>query len=357
MSISRRRRRRLARPVDTAQFSEAVSRPGVDPRQWISYGIVSTQAEDADVVVFDEDEGCPLVQVILQPTQVAVRCRVGATIAGNGEGEWFPFVKGDEVLVAIPEGYEDAGCVIISRLNNAIDKFPMESVAGQDPTTNSFAFQRRRTPFVQEFAGPVFLRTALSGAFFSIDEAGTVTIKDGENSAFQMSPDAIGWQGPSSTTSPPNFLLQMSLSREQFTVQVRDAVLNMSSSRASPVQNTLTVPGAMAYGTSGNPPLEHNLSTEADANILTQMFLAFAAFTSALGVAPLTGTSYGAAIAAWVLTPGFAAAWGIAATPAGVLKPDIALAIAAWAAAPVPKPNTGAVQLLPGLGCPGMLVG
>lgn len=340
-----------------AQMSEATSRPGIDPRQWISYAQVSTRAADDEVVVFDEDEGCPLVQVILQPSMLAVRCRVGASIAGNGEGEWFPFVKGDEVLVALPEGREDAGAVIIARLNNAIDKFPMDSVAGQDPTTNTFAFQRRRTSFVQEFAGPVFLRTALSGAFLSIDEAGSVTIKDGENSAFQMGPDALSWVGPSSPTSPPIHLLQLSISREQFTMQMRDAVLNMSSSRASPVQNTLTVPGPMAFGTSGNPPLEHNLSTEADANILTQMFLAFAAFTTTLGVTPLTGSSYGAAVAAWVLTPAFAAAWGIAATPAGVLKPDIAAAIALWAAAPIPKPNTGAVQLLPGLGCPGMLVG
>src|SRR5690606_24717279 len=131
-----------------------------------------------DIVVFDEEEGEPLVRVLLEPTKVPVTCRVGSMCAGNGEGEWSPFVEGDEVMVLIPEGDERSGCVIICRLNNSIDRFPMDSVAGQDPTTNSFAFQRRRTPFIQEFAGPLFLRTALSEAFISIDSAGAVTIRD-----------------------------------------------------------------------------------------------------------------------------------------------------------------------------------
>ncbi len=58
------------------------------------------------------------------------------------------------MILAIPEGNERAGCVILGRLCNGIDKFPMKSIAGQDPTTNTFAFSRRRTPKVEEVNGP-----------------------------------------------------------------------------------------------------------------------------------------------------------------------------------------------------------
>lgn len=153
MGVVRRLSRPVRRPIDSATAAAAYARPGQDTRSWVSFGLVHHQ-DPKQIVTFDEEYGCPLVCVTLQPSGSNVHCRVSSMVAGNGEGEWHPFVEGDEVLVVLPEGHESAGPVIIGRLNNSLDKFPMDSVAGQDPTTNVFAFRRRRTPFIEEFLGP-----------------------------------------------------------------------------------------------------------------------------------------------------------------------------------------------------------
>lgn len=333
------------------------SRPGNDTRQWVSIGEV--KADDAgQVVSFREDLGQPLVSVLLHPTETPVYCRVGSMVAGNGEGEWHPFVQGDEVLVAIPEGMEDSGCVIISRLNNGFDKFPMDSVAGQDPTTNTFAFSRRRTPFVQEYAGPVLLRSALSSALITIDETGNITLKDSQNAALQLSADVIGFQGPSDATAgtSPEFLLQLDLTHRHLNVQVGDAAFVLSASDASPEQNQIIVPGAFSMQTIGNPALEHVATTESTANVLEKMFVELAAIIGATGVG--TGAAIGAAILAWVATPAFAGVWGAAAAaPIGNVATSLPSTIAGLFAATSPKPQGATSQLLPGIGCPGFFAG
>lgn len=342
--------------MDWSSFSAAGAAPGNDTRQWISMGIVT--ADDAgQIVQFREDLGQPLVRVLLQPSMTPVYARVGMQVAGNGEGEWHPFIQGDEVLVALPEGYEDANVVILARLSNFLDKFPMDSIAGQDPTTNTFGFSRRRTPFVHEYAGPVILRSALSSALITIDTVGSVTIKDSENSAMQISADVIGFVGPSSPESPPEFLLQLDLTHRHFSVQVGDAFLTLSASDASPEVNTITVPGPFSVGTAGNPALEHVATTESVANVLEKVFAIFAAFTTTQA-GPLTGASYGAAMATWIATPAFAAAWATAATsPLGAVSTTLPQVISGLFAAAPPKPSTGASQLFPGVGCPAFFVG
>lgn len=318
-------------------------------------GVVDAD-EGEDLVVFDTDLGQPLVKVTLHPSFVPVFARVSGTIAGNGEAEYFPFVKGDEVIVALPEGNERAGAVIIGRLNNAIDKFPMESVAGQDPTTNSFAFERRRTPKVQEFAGPWMVRAGIignQGSLFSIDQNGVVTVKDRENSTMQISPDVIGFQGPSTPESPPKFVLQLDLTGKHFLVQVEDAILSLSASTASPEQNMIGVPGPLAIAAGGNPPLEHALSTEAFFNLLNQLFLQLNVLLSPVGT-PLTGTALAAIIVTWLNTNFVAAIQAAGATP---LLPQISSALVAAFAAATPKPQTPSGQLRPGLGAPGLYIG
>lgn len=338
----RRKFRRVRRPLDQGKAAEGMSRPGIDPRQWVSIGVVDS--DDDEVVFFDEDEGQPLVKVTLQPTKVPVYARVASMSAGNGEGEYHPFVKGDEVVVLIPRGREDSGCIIIGKLNNAIDKFPMESVAGQDPTTNTFAFRRRRTPFVEEFAGPVTFRSALNESIISIDTAGIITIKDSENSVLQMSPDVIGFQGPSddATGAPPEFLMQLDLTGEHFLLQVKDAIVSLSSSTANPEQNIISVPGPLSIGTSANPPIEHAISTEAVASILEKLLLAI-----------------GGSLTPPILPPAVPAlVAGIFSTAATTpLSPAIGAAIQTAFAAVVQKPNAPTGQLAPGIGCPGLLVG
>jgi len=250
------------RPLDQATAAAAWSRPGADTRQWLSVGLVHAVA-GVDVVEFDPEYGAPLVSVVLQPSDVAIRCRVASDCAGNGEGSWHPFVANDEVLVAVLEGDEKAGGVIIGRLNNGLDKFPMSGVGGQDPTTNAFGFRRRRTPFVEEFAGPMMWRSAPSGAFFAIDSAGVITFRGGAGDALQITPDGFGMQ-----SADAKAVWQLNSSTGQFLVQIGDAYLQLSSSAAADEVNALLVPGPLMIGTSGDAAIEHAATVEGTLNVL-----------------------------------------------------------------------------------------
>lgn len=343
-------------PIDWSTLAEATRGPDAD-KQWCSIGIVT--ADDAgQIVQFREDLGQPLVSVTLVPTNVPTYCRVGSAVAGNGEGEWHPFVLGDEVVVLIPQGHEGAGCVIVSRLNNKLDAFPMDSVAGQDPTTNTFAFSRRRTPYVQEYAGPVVLRSALSSALISIDALGAITLKDSENAALQLSADLIGFVGPSDAAkgTSPEFLLQLDLTHRHFAVQVGDAVMTLSASDASPEVNTITVPGAMTIGTLGNGTLEHAATTESVANVLEKFTQQLALIIGATGAG--TGTAIGTAITTWLVSPSFPAVWALAnEAPIGSQSPSLPEVIASIFAASTQKSGLGPTQLDPGIGCAGLVIG
>jgi hypothetical protein len=339
MSRSRATAIRVVPAYDAATAAAGMARPGMDPRQWISYGVVHA-TDPKDVVTFDEEYGQPLVSVRLMPSMRDVHCRVSSTIAGNGEGEYHPFIKGDEVLVAIPEGVETAGCCIIGRLNNAHDKFPMDSVGGQDPTTNVFGFRRRRTPFIEELAGPIMFRSVPSGAFLSIDATGVVSLRDGEKNALQMSPDVFGYVSGDGTA-----VLQMSLTGQQFIMQMGSAYMQLSHRSSDP--NTILVPGSFVLGTSGNTPAEHVLTVEG--------FLCF--FKNFLN---LNGTLLGF-IPGVTLDPLLAAITTATFAPGTGSLVDVPTTTAALLAGfnmPIPKPPAvGGLQIMPGFGCKGFLVG
>jgi hypothetical protein len=323
---------RKLRPLDALSVGEAFAKPGADTREWVSFGTVST---DPEPVIFSEEDGQPYVRVTLHPSLRPVLCRVGMEVAGDGEGEYTPFQSGDEVLVVLPGGREDAGATVIKRMANSIDKFPMQSVAGQDPTKNAFGFSRRRTPFIHEYAGPVTFRSAITGAFFSIDKAGVLMFKSGTNSVLQLGPDGLAYQGESSTTSPPKFVLQL-LEAGQFIVQVDDAYFQLASSHSSPEISILKLPGPFTVSTSGNAPLEHVLTTEALAGILVALGAAVAP--------PWTPVHVATALAAAAAAP---------------LDPAVVTALVKAFAAQLQKVATPGMvaQLQPGIGCVGFLAG
>ena len=97
--------RHVDQGFDHATAGQAFAGPGMDTRQWVSYGQVDQDTQDSRCVVFDPDLG-PLVNVTLQPSGIPVVCRVLAPFAGQGESEYFPFISGDEVVVAITQGDE-----------------------------------------------------------------------------------------------------------------------------------------------------------------------------------------------------------------------------------------------------------
>lgn len=167
--------------LDVSELRAAVAGPGADTRQWVSYGLVDPGEKS---VIFTDENGDPspigpIVVVTLQPSGITVPCRVASTCAGNGEGEWVPFMPGDEVIVIIPEGNEQAGCCIVGRLNQSIDKFPL-TVAGMDVTKNTFGFKRLRTPYVIETSSSFMIRSALTGAGLTIDATGNLFMVSGD---------------------------------------------------------------------------------------------------------------------------------------------------------------------------------
>lgn len=336
----RRRTFAKARALDTQTIGDAFRRPGMDPRQWFSYGIVKPGKQGDEIVVFDEEIGYPLVSVILEPSKVPVRCRVGGRSAGNGEGEWDPFVEGDEVFVGIPEGNERAACVILGRLNNQLDRFPMNSVAGQDPTTNAFAFTRRRTPFLQEYAGPIMLRSAMTGAFFSVDTAGVVTIRDGEGAAIQLSPDLVGMQGPSSATSPPRFLFQCDLNASRTTLQQGNALFQQNAEGAT----WIVSPTQLIARQGADHPGEHVATVEF---VLAMLGVVSRAITVLGGGEPSTGGAVQTAINLAVSLGGAP----LMPTDAAALSAGLLIAGAS------PKLPPVGVQMLPKLGAINFITG
>lgn len=181
--------------MDHALAAEAFKMPGIDPRQWISYGTVDPGTDAKPSVIFKDDQGNPnpygpMVLVTLQPSGISLPCRVAGAVAGDAEADWFPFVSGDEVLVAIPEGDERAGATIIGRLNQELDAFPLV-VAGQDVTKNTFGFRRMRTPFIVETAASYLIRSATTGAQIGIDSEGKVIVNDGDQGMITIGPEAI----------------------------------------------------------------------------------------------------------------------------------------------------------------------
>ncbi len=340
------RRRPRTRPIDVAALAEAMRAPGNDPRQWVSFGLVSDEPID-----FDPDHG-PLVPCILKPSEVEVQCRVSMQVGGNGEGEYYPFVEGDEVLVVVPGGNERGGCVIIGRLPNARTPFPQESVAGQDPASNAFGFRRTKAPFINEAAGTITMRQAESGAFLTLDQTGTVTIANGDKSALQLSADALTLQSSDGAS-----ILQLDITGGRATLQSGSAVLTLASSTAVPATSSLVVPNVLQLSTIGAPPAEHVTTTEQVVNLVSGIFNVLGAALTATGATPLTGASLGA----FFSDPAFSTALA-AAIPALAQRQQnnlVALALVATFSNPTakPPPIPGQGQTSPGIGCIGILAG
>lgn len=329
----------MPRGFDQATMSHAFERPGQDTRQWGSYGTVEVSTPGGRSVNFDPDFG-PLVSVRLQPSGVPVVCRVASFIAGNGEGSWYPFADGDEVWVEIPEGDELAGCVITGRLNQQIDKWPT-MVAGNDATTNTFGFMRMRTPFIVETASSYLIRSAATGAFLGITSAGAVTVGNSDNAFLSLSHDFIGLQ-----SGDASCLMQINVDAKTATIEANGVQLILGM----PLSYLYTS-GNFQIGTSGNQAAEHATSIEA-VSIVVSVLLQI------LGTASSGGGPSGAAALATQLaaltSPTLAQAAVaeiLAASAALPLEPSLTAAIAAALAT---KKVPG---VIPGIGCPGLLIG
>lgn len=325
--------------MDTLALKDAVSGAGIDPRQWVSYGIVAPETDDEHSVTFDPDMG-PLVDVTLQPSAIPVRCRVAGWSMGNGESEYYPFLQGDEVVVAVPEGDERAGCIIIGRCNNQIDAFPT-IVAGQDVAKNNFAFRRTRAPFVWETAQSWGVRNAANGALLMMGQDGTLTISDGFQDFLHLGPDFVGLQaydGPNDGTpfaAPGSKLLLFQLDKQNgiATLEVQGAA---KFSLGGALDGVATA-GRFFVQASGSAISEHVTTVEGMVNYVNQILTLLGPFFTI----PLTPIQ----IAGITTT-------ALVASPTGSISPFLSAITTALAA----KTNN-TTGTLPNVGCPGFLAG
>lgn len=113
-------RSRVTTGIDVNRLAAAVSRPGIDPRVWVSYAVCTSEP------VIETRNGLQdvLVDVLLLPSGQPETARIGALYAGNGFGFYAPLHKDDEVLVCAPSGDPDEGLVVTQRLWSPADPPP-----------------------------------------------------------------------------------------------------------------------------------------------------------------------------------------------------------------------------------------
>lgn len=282
--------------MDIATIRDLYSGPGMDTRQWISYGIVDAETEEQHSTRFDDEDGNPLphgvlVDVTLQPSGISVPCRVLATAGGSGEGSFSPWGPGDEVLVAIPDGDEKSGCVILGRFNNGKDAFP-RAVAGMDVTQNNVSFHRIATPFIMETASSWMVRSAATGASLSIDPIGNVLMADGMGSTIAINQTVISMQeasGGALVQIDPvlkSVTLQSSGGESSATTFQLDDAGGASSLMTGGTMNIVTAGGGYAMG--------HAITTEQVMQItkaLTQILIAVIGTASTAAAPALVAAS------------------------------------------------------------------
>ncbi len=283
--------------MDLVSRRAAYSGAGADTRQWCSYGTVLAETPDAKSVVFGEAVG-PLVMVKLHPSGIEVPCRVSSSCAGNGEGEWSPFVAGDEVMVLVPEGDERAGCAIVGRFNNGIDAFPT-TVAGQGTDENKFAFKRILTPVITEFANSYMLFSGLTKSFFLMTADGEVTISNADNAFLALHADMLTIQNDDADT-----LFQIDTKAKTISLKAQGSNLVLDPSADS----LLYTASRLLVATSGNQPSAgHAVTLEQLSVILQGLMVAIGTISSSFVFGSvLAGSSIGivnAALAAAVALP------------------------------------------------------
>ena len=109
--------------LDVGRLGNALARPGIDPRTWVSYAAVDAVGVDSEGVFVD---------VTLLPTGDQMTARAGTIYAGPGYGLHLPFGVGDEVVVGVPNGDPNHGAVVLARLQSASDELASSAMANEN---------------------------------------------------------------------------------------------------------------------------------------------------------------------------------------------------------------------------------
>jgi hypothetical protein len=122
----------VRKSVDIGRLSDAVSRPGIDPRVWLTFARV-------EEVGFDSEQGV-FADVAVLPEGDKETCLIASSYAGSGFGTFVPPKVGDIVLVAVPGGDPGSGPVIIARIFSGTapppSQFQDSSGEPEDATTD-----------------------------------------------------------------------------------------------------------------------------------------------------------------------------------------------------------------------------
>jgi hypothetical protein len=298
------------------------------------------QEGQRSVDLADPDNPGPLVLVKLLASGHIVPCRVGMATGGDGEGEWHPFVAGEEVLVAIPDGDERAIPVITHRLANKVDRFPT-MVAGNDVTQNNFAFKRTRAPYIFEAGSSYLLYSAPTKAFLAISEAGAFTLANADKALLQLGADVLGFRN-----GDADCFVEIHVADKRLHLEAGSAKLQLADGGDA----LFFSPGMLTISTSGAQPIGHGVTVEQVWSIVVAILKWLAPTITATGAVPGGGSLVGPAITA-ALTSGVstgvpvATAVGVAATASYDTIPGLAVALRAAMAAP----PSGVGAAVPGL--------
>jgi len=318
---------------DYASQREAAAGPGSDTRQWISNGVVNADQPSAPSVDFTSKEG-PLVNVRLHPSDIDVRCRVASFIAGGGQGEWHPFVGGDEVLVALPQGSERGGCIIVGRLNNGVDAAPTNS-ANIDITKNETTTRVSIPNFAWTISNGWILRSQTTGAQLALDVKGGWMMNSGDLHFMSLNS-----QGATLSIAKMASYLSIDASTGRIVFSAK------AGSKAAMVFDPSS--GNIYATTQGGVPVGHIATIEGVCNLI-QGFMSAWALTIAAAV-PIFGV--GAALAA-TLTPATTPLLMASGVGLGALLPSGPITAAIAAALAIPRDPVGLKQ---GVGTPGFFV-
>ena len=170
--------------VDTGALSHAVSRPGIDPRSWLSLAVV-------EALGFDQAHGV-FADIRYLPSGDTDTALVGSQYAGGGFGTLCPPKVEDVVLVAVPDGHTGLGPVIIARMWSKADPPPVDFAGENDePTTDPTTRVEDGATFRIVAKAGANVRIELEGAgSFTVEATGAATVNlSSETSVTIQAPD------------------------------------------------------------------------------------------------------------------------------------------------------------------------
>lgn len=167
----------MGRRINPTTLSHLVTRPGIDPRVWLTLAIV-------EEVICDQNEGI-FATVTYIPEGTTETARVGTCYTHDQAGVYWPIDEGDTVLVAVPMGDAGYGPVIISRLYSADNRPHSETSnnpsATVDAASNDASIRLQPGSSLKirtEETGQINIKSEGSGKI-TIEQAGTgdITLK------------------------------------------------------------------------------------------------------------------------------------------------------------------------------------